>query len=65
MKTCETCYFKDQAETIAPCDSCAILFCGMQFDCSNHSAVGEHDSDCSVHNMPAYPNKKCDCKLSK
>ncbi|KKK95941.1 hypothetical protein LCGC14_2667800 [marine sediment metagenome] len=20
-----------------------------------------HDSDCSVHNMPAYPNGPCDC----
>ena len=20
-----------------------------------------HDSDCSVHNMPAYPNGSCDC----
>jgi len=23
-----------------------------------------HDSDCSVHNMPAYPNKPCDCAIS-
>ncbi len=21
----------------------------------------KHDSDCSVHNMPAYPNGPCDC----
>jgi len=21
-----------------------------------------HDSDCAVHNMPAYPNENCDCK---
>lgn len=20
-----------------------------------------HASDCAVHNMPAYPNEKCDC----
>lgn len=24
-----------------------------------------HDSDCSVHNEPAYPNGPCDCRLSK
>lgn len=23
-----------------------------------------HESSCSVHNMPAYPNGPCDCKLS-
>lgn len=23
-----------------------------------------HDSDCAVHNMPAYPNGPCDCGLS-
>ena len=21
-----------------------------------------HKSDCAVHNMPAYPNGKCDCR---
>ncbi len=24
-----------------------------------------HDSDCALHNMPAYPNGPCDCSLSK
>ena len=24
-----------------------------------------HDSDCAVHNMPAYPNDACNCTLSK
>lgn len=24
-------------------------------------APGVHASDCSQHNMPAYPNKQCDC----
>jgi len=24
-----------------------------------------HDSDCAVHNMPAYPNGPCDCSVSK
>ena len=23
-----------------------------------------HDSDCAVHNMPAYPNGPCDCRLA-
>lgn len=23
-----------------------------------------HDSDCSVHNMPAYPNEPCDCSIA-
>ena len=23
-----------------------------------------HDSDCSMHNMPAYPNEPCDCSVS-
>lgn len=23
-----------------------------------------HSSDCAVHNMPAYPNGKCDCIIS-
>lgn len=23
-----------------------------------------HDSDCSMHNMPAYPNGPCDCSVS-
>ena len=22
-----------------------------------------HDSDCAVHNMPAYPNGPCDCRV--
>lgn len=25
----------------------------------------KHDSHCSVHNEPAYPNGPCDCALSK
>jgi len=24
-----------------------------------------HDSDCSVHNEPAFPNGECDCSKSK
>jgi hypothetical protein len=24
-----------------------------------------HDSDCAVHNEPAYPNGECNCKLAK
>lgn len=24
-----------------------------------------HDSDCSMHNMPAYPNGPCDCSVSR
>ena len=24
-----------------------------------------HESCCATHNMPAYPNKECDCKESK
>lgn len=24
-----------------------------------------HESDCSVYNMPAYPNKPCDCKYKE
>jgi hypothetical protein len=27
--------------------------------------VDLHDSDCSTHNEPAYPNGPCDCSLSK
>lgn len=23
-----------------------------------------HDSDCAVHNMPAYPNGECDCRAN-
>lgn len=23
-----------------------------------------HDSDCAVHNEPAYPNGKCNCRIS-
>lgn len=23
-----------------------------------------HDSDCSQHNMPAYPNEPCDCSIA-
>ncbi len=26
--------------------------------------VEAHDSDCAVHNMPAYPNGKCDCSFT-
>lgn len=25
----------------------------------------QHDSDCAVHNEPAYPKGACDCSLSK
>ena len=25
----------------------------------------QHDSDCAVHNEPAYPAGKCDCSVSK
>ena len=25
----------------------------------------QHDSDCAAHNMPAYPNGPCDCRLNK
>lgn len=31
----------------------------------NHCQCPEcklHDSDCAVHNMPAYPNNACDCR---
>jgi hypothetical protein len=24
-----------------------------------------HDSDCALHNMPAYPNEPCDCSLTR
>lgn len=24
-----------------------------------------HDSDCAVHNMPAFPNGPCDCSVSE
>lgn len=24
-----------------------------------------HDSDCSLHNMPAYPNGPCDCSVAE
>lgn len=26
--------------------------------------VDNHDSDCATHNMPAYPNDQCDCRLA-
>lgn len=29
--------------------------------CAACSSGTLHDSDCSVHNMPAFPNKSCDC----
>lgn len=25
--------------------------------------IDNHDSDCATHNMPAYPNGPCDCRL--
>lgn len=28
---------------------------------SKDSSCCGHDSDCAVHNMPAYPNGPCDC----
>jgi hypothetical protein len=24
-----------------------------------------HDSDCAVHNMPAYPNQECNCSIRR
>lgn len=27
-------------------------------------ATDNHDSDCATHNMPAYPNGDCDCRLA-
>jgi hypothetical protein len=25
----------------------------------------KHDSDCAVHNEPAYPKGKCNCRVSR
>lgn len=32
-------------------------YCG----CGNCTKENQHSSDCSLHNMPAYPNGPCDC----
>ena len=32
--------------------------------CEACLSVPKHDSDCAVHNMPAYPNEPCNCSLS-
>jgi len=34
------------------CKECLNLF---------NNTGNKHDSDCAVHNMPAYPNGACDC----
>jgi hypothetical protein len=34
------------------CESCKELFRDDGY---------KHQSDCAMHNMPAYPNKECDC----
>lgn len=35
-----------------------------QSSSSSPDSYTGHDSDCAVHNMPAYPAAPCDCKLS-
>lgn len=35
---------------------------GINHKCGNGC---EHDSDCALHNEPAYENEKCDCSSGK
>ena len=35
---------------------------GQEVYLNNPTNIMEHLSDCATHNMPAYPNKPCDCK---
>lgn len=46
-------------EKIIDCPKC------KRFVCVCPIASMEHDSDCAVHNAPAYPKGKCDCSLSQ
>ena len=36
---------------------------GCQCDACRVVGWRKHDSDCSVYNMPAYPNGPCDCSI--
>jgi hypothetical protein len=56
-------------------DSCSShLMVQSACDCGYASRVKDedlkspkdfHDSDCATHNMPASPNDKCDCSLTR
>jgi hypothetical protein len=49
----------------------AVVFADGYSRNSGHCMCGTckqgivHDSDCAVHNMPAYPNGDCDCAADK
>ena len=52
----------DEKIAIARTQLSAIQPSGCQ--CEACLSIPKHDSDCSVHNMPAYPNEPCNCSLS-
>jgi hypothetical protein len=48
-----------------PADDTISVSKGDRCQCKSCKSVPLHDSDCAVHNEPAYPNGPCDCILSQ